>query len=157
MNNLKASLILLLSFTLLLGFTACNKDNKGETVVVSHEGFDFSEGVIPDSYDNSDGETVSWMPNGGTNPDYDGDYVWWRNTNVDADNATIDMGEVELKDVESGNQSWEENPNITPLLEGHVYVAKCNDGYVKFMVNSVSTTDMWECEVEYIFSESADF
>lgn len=157
MKILKINLALFLSLIMLIGFTACNKDDKGETAVITHEGFDFSEGIIPSNYDNSDGETVSWMPNGGTNPNYDGNYVWWRNTNVDADNATIDMGKVELKDVENGNVSWEENPNITPLLVGHVYVAKCKDGYVKFIVNSVSTSGLWECEVEYVFSEDAEF
>lgn len=128
----------------------------GETITatITHEGFDFSANVSGFSQE-YDGETVSWQPGAAANPAYPRDqYVWWR----PATGGTMDMGTVTLASVTQAPSAWEASPNITPLLAGHVYVARCADGYVKFRVNSVNPSgDGWPAEVEYQFSSSASF
>jgi len=55
---------------------------------------------------------------------------------------------------------WDASPNITPLLVGHTYVAKCYDGYVKFQVLSVPAdpaTEEWDVGVKYYYSATTTF
>jgi len=129
---------------------------------ITHEGFDFSAGGIPADWNNADGETVGWMPGSGVNPNYPNNdiYIWWRNSHLDTatyQNMTKDMGIVDMASVTQVPGSWDVSPNILPLLAGHVIVAKCKDGYVKFEVVSADPTGVWPAQVYYYFSSSATF
>jgi hypothetical protein len=156
------SVILVVSAIFSVG---CNKsdDSDGfsyEKITVDHfNGFDFSEGVAQDS----DGAVIGWQPGGETHPNYnnDGDYLWWITRSIitgDSTNKTKDMGNVALSSITEAPASWEVIPNITPLIVGHVYVAKCIDGYVKFEVISVGLSEQnWPVEIKYSFSSTSIF
>jgi hypothetical protein len=161
-NKLKAIRTVLVVISIVM--LSCNKsdDSDGfsyEKATVDHSnGFDFSEGVAQDS----DGAVTSWQPGGETHPNYnnDGDYFWWitRSITEETTNKTKDMGTVALSSVTEAPTSWEVSPNITPLIVGHVYVAKCIDGYVKFEVLSVGLSEPnWPVGVKYYFSPTSIF
>lgn len=159
----------LLSMILFVGismsFNSCKKDSDDnpeessyKTVTVDHFlGFDFSENKAQDS----DGAVVGWQPGGEIHPNYsNGDYLWWitRSITTDVTNKTKDMGTIALSSITEAPTSWDISPNITPLLVGHVYVAKCIDGYVKFEVISVSSSkENWPVEIKYSFSSTSTF
>ncbi len=164
MKNKTAGYLILFTF-LFLVFAACEEDDNGEsynTATVDHNGFDFSVGK-PDTvnYQNNDGETIIWQPGGEDHPDYpdDGDYIWWRNSNVDEDrvNKTMNMGKVSLSSVEKAPSSWDQSPAIPPLLKDHVIVARCKDGYVKFKVVETDASGIWAVRIKYLYSESSSF
>ena len=146
-------------------FTACEEDddtNNYKQAEINHYGFDFSAGAADmDNWENNDGETISWQPGAAQHPDYPSNdvYIWWRNSAVSQDgiNLTRDMGPVELSSVKEAPAEWDAAPDILPLLEDHVVVAKCRDGYVKFKVLSADTANFWTANVEYYFSETAQF
>jgi hypothetical protein len=110
---------------------------------------------------NSDGETIVWMPGGGTHPQYDnGTNIWWRNSHLasaDGANRTRDMGVVELASVTEVPTEWDDSAVIVPLLADHVVVAQCADGFVKFKVVSTDTTGQWPAVVDFVFSTNATF
>ena len=127
------------------------------TATVTHAGFDFSTGT---SSATADGETITWMPGGGTHSAYaSGSNVWWRNSHLDTNglNLTRDMGMVALSSVTSVPATWDTNPAILPLLPDHVIVAKTADGFVKFKVVSTDTTGAWPAVVEFIYSANSSF
>ena len=159
------SVPVLLAFTLVL--TGCPGDSTGPdematTATLTHEsGFDFSAGAPDPAFTNNDGDVITWQPGPSqpTHPSYPNfDNVWWRNdlTTDDGSNATVDMGAVDLSSVTSVPSTFEAAPNITPLLVGHVYVAKCHDGYVKFKVTATDT-ESWTATVEYVYTTGTTF
>ena len=161
-NILKSVSILFVVFSIFI--VGCNESDDVEndsftTTIVDHfKGFDFSENKAQDS----DGAVIGWQPGGATHPNYtnDGEYLWWitRSITGDTTNKTKDMGVVNLSSITEAPTNWELSPNITPLIVGHVYVAKCIDGYVKFKVLSVNlTADNWPVEIEYSFSSTSIF
>lgn len=150
---------------LLLSTPSCKKsETTGPEVpfvdaVITHMGFDFSAGKADTvDYSNNDGETITWMPDGGTNPLYPaGSNVWYRTSNNFSMNETRDMGTVDLASVKTAPASWDSAPDIPPLQVGHVVVAACKDGFVKFQVLSVDTTGFWPAGVRYEFSSTTAF
>ncbi|MFC1771472.1 hypothetical protein ACFLZV_06270 [Candidatus Margulisiibacteriota bacterium] len=135
------------------------------TAVVDHFGFDFSEGIA--TANNSDGETIDWLPGGGTHPSYSNwvGNLWWRNTSLDQvnyKNQTKDYGQVSLASVTSAPSEWDVTPN--PLIPGHIFAAKCADGFVLMEVLAVGTANIpeaadkiWPAKVKYIFTTSSTF
>jgi hypothetical protein len=161
-NRLKAISTILAVFAIFI--VGCEKSNDSEsdsyviTTVDHFKGFDFSENKAQDS----DGAVIGWQPGGATHPNYnnDGVYLWWitRSITGETTNKTKDMGTVALSSITEVPTNWEVSPNITPLLVGHVYVAKCIDGYVKFEVLSVSPSEEnWPVEIKYSFSSTSTF
>lgn len=142
--------------------TATQGSQSGATqVLLTHAGFDFSANNTGE-YPTYDGETVGWTPSGGQNPQYPANsgYVWWRNNHLDDvtyKDRTKDMGVVSLDSVISVPSSWDVGPDIPPLLVGHVIVAECADGYVKFKVLEIVDADNWDVLVEYVFSPTGNF
>ena len=128
---------------------------------LTHSGFDFSEGTTGES-PTYDGEVIYWQPgHAGTHPDYPdySEYLWWRNTHLDDVNRasqTKDMGAVDIATVREVPAEWDKPPLIPPLLVGHTIVAKCYDGYVKFQVISVDTTNE-SARVKYWYSPDTTF
>lgn len=146
------------------GVAACNpfsssSDGSYKTAELGHFGFDFSAGEEPIQYTDSDGEVIGWQPGGEMHSDYpSGEHLWWRNDQVTegTPNETRSMGAVDIESVKEAPATWEVSPNITPLLVGHVYVAKCRDGYVKFEVTALDLEE-WTATVKYMFSSSRSF
>jgi hypothetical protein len=166
MKKRYALLSMILFVGISMSFNSCKKDSDDDPDEVSYErvtvdhflGFDFSENIAQDS----DGAVIGWQPGGETHANYnsDGDYLWWitRSITGDPTNKTNDMGTIALSSITEAPTSWELSPNITPLLVGHVYVAKCIDGYVKFEVLSVSpSVENWPVEIKYSFSSTSTF
>jgi len=128
---------------------------------LTHSGFDFSEGTTGES-PIRDGEVIYWQPGyAGTHPDYPdySEYLWWRNYHLDKVNyasQTKDMGAVDIATVREVPAEWDKSPLIPPLLVGHTIVAKCYDGYVKFQVISVDTTNE-SARVKYSYSTDTTF
>jgi len=149
---------ILISFALFISGCSKNDDSEPEYATITLDHFnviDFSGGTDGDGY------TTSWQPDNGTHPSYanHGDYLWWTTSSSAGNvNATKDMGMVDMSSITQAPSTWEIAPNITPLLVGHVYVAKCADGYVKFKVTSVDpASNNWEAVVDYYFSETSTF
>lgn len=160
--QLRTALLMLAS----LAIAGCPGDSTGPdenpiAALLTHEnGFDFSAGEPDPNFTNNDGDVIVWQP-GDSQPNSteypNGEYVWWRNDLTNGGmNATVDMGAVELSSVTTPPTAWETPPNITPLLVGHVYVAKCHDGYVKFRVTAVDTQN-WTANVEYVYTSGSSF
>lgn len=133
----------------------------GTSALLTHDGFDFSMGTsgAPAGYD---GETVGWQPDGGTHTSYPNNstWIWWRNSSAlgTAVNLTKDMGAVSLDSVKSVPTAWDVAPNIPPLMAGHVIVASCGDGYVKFRIESVTDGNIdWHAQVKYVWSATNTF
>lgn len=125
------------------------------TATITHGGFDFS--ANSQGYSQAyDGETIDWQPGGGTHPDFARmENIWWRPA---GNGRTKDMGQVSLSSVTQIPATWDSSPTIPPLRVGHVVVAECADGYVKFRVNSVNPDGSdWPAEVEYYFSATTTF
>ena len=160
-RSLTAALVVLCIVSL-----SCNEADPSQPdlalveTVLTHFGFDFSAG-ISDSIDftNNDGETIYWMPGGGTNPSYanNSSHIWFRTDRSTSVNETKDMGIVDLSSVTEAPAAWDVSPLIPPLLPEHVIVARCRDGYVKFKVLSTDTTGLWSSRVKYFFSATATF
>lgn len=166
MKNSRAKFIFSILLTLIV-VVGCKKKEADRsifylTATITHEGFDFSAGGIPAIWQDADGETIGWQPGSGINPGYPNNdaYIWWRNSSVDTinfKNQTKDMGIVDLSTVTQVPGDWDTSPNILPLLPGHVIVAKCRDGYVKFEVISADTSSVWPAQVNYYFSGNSTF
>jgi hypothetical protein len=129
----------------------------GTPATLKHDGFDFSAGIIADYTDN-DGEIIGWAPSPSKSPEGAPDTaVWWRNnSNTDTENFTKDMGAVSLDSVTTIPTTWDGGKDtvLAPLEIGHVYVVKCQDGYAKFVVKSVSE---WDVSVDYAFTSGSSF
>ncbi len=125
------------------------------TATLTHEGFDFSTNTAGYS-PNYDGETIAWQPGGADNPSFPRDVnLWWRPADM---KRTKDMGTVTMSSVTQVPSSWDTSPDIPPLQVGHVYVAECADGYVKFKVNSVDPDGAnWPVQVEFSFTNTTTF
>ncbi len=134
------------------------------TATLTHMGFDFSAGQSDTvNYQNNDGETIQWQPDGGDTLYADfTEFIWWRNSLVTGANRTKDLGTVALSTVTSVDTSWDVSPAILPLLVGHTIVAGCNDGFVKFQVISADTSwdggaNLWPAQVRYHYSPTTTF
>ncbi|NOZ46732.1 MAG: hypothetical protein GXO79_08105 [Chlorobi bacterium] len=137
-------------------FISCNKndDFTYPEATITHFGFDFSAGISDTvNWTNNDGEVISWYPGGGTNPNYESGY-WWRNDQNGLSNEQKDFGTVGLSTISGAPADWD--TLINPLLAGHSYVVKCQDGYAKIEVLSLSDSD-WEAKVKYYFSKTSSF
>jgi hypothetical protein len=133
----------------------------GTQAVLTHSGFDFSSGTTG-AGPGYDGETVNWVPDGGVNPTYPNmdQWIWWRNTHLALGvNRTQDMGMVPLESVSMVLGVWDVGAGIPPLRVGHVIVAACDDGYVKFRVDAVNNanTQPWDATVTYVWSSTTTF
>ncbi len=170
-KNKKVTLIFTsIAVFLLLFIASCDKEEEEDdptsdykTVIIDHHGFDFSAGISDTvNWQNNDGETVSWQPGGGNHPSYPNNdqYIWFRNDVVDTvsnKNQTKDFGDVDIATITNIPTQWDTTPNINPLLTGHVIVAKCFDGYVKFEVLSADENNFWPAQVKYYFSATSTF
>ena len=93
---------------LILGIGSCDENDPTQPDVavvealLTHFGFDFSAGTADTvDYNNNDGETIAWMPGGGTNPSYPGfgSHIWFRtssNTSMKRDQCahTVDGSRI---------------------------------------------------------------
>lgn len=161
---MKAKFFLFLSATIFLGivlqFQACEffRDRGPDSIyitdTITHSAFDFSAGEIPADYNNADGETINWSPQG-THPDYPNNdqWVWWRTSDYTSENQK-DYGVVDFNAISSKPGTWD-NP-VNPLIKGHCYVVQCNDGFVKFKVIDTGFHD-WDVAIEYQFSSTGTF
>ena len=131
-----------------------NDSGNYTTATLTHDGFDFSANAEgwSEAYD---GETIGWQPGAADNPAYPRDVnLWWRPST----GATKDMGAVSMASVTQAPTTWDTSPNIPALLVGHVVVARCADGSVKFRVISVDVNGaMWPVQVEFYYSATATF
>ena len=164
MKDMLKSMVITVVLVASIALVGCEDDKNGggtrgggtATVTIGHDGYDFSANQAGYS-SNYDGETISWQPGSGNNPDYPNNtsYLWWRPNNS---GRTRDMGAVTLASVTTIPTTWDTSPNIPALIVGHVIVAECPDGYVKFKVISVDANSMnWDVEVEYEFSSTGTF
>ncbi len=134
-----------------------------QSVTLKHSGFDFSEGIVPASFETSDGHTTNWPAQPTINPAKEyGPYVWFVPfANTDTENFTKDMGEVALSAVLDVPTEWDAGAGLTlePLEVGHVYVIKCRDGYAKFLVKAVDPSQdrEWAVDVDYGFTAGTTF
>lgn len=134
-----------------------------ESVTLTHAGFDFSTGVVPASFETSDGHTTNWpcMPTVNAEKAY-GNYVWFEPfANTSSANFTKDMGAVALNAVTQVPTTWDAGPGLIlePLVVNHVYVIKCLDGYAKFLVKAVypAPDPPWSVDVDYAYTSGATF
>jgi len=155
--------LLIIAAAIVLTLYSCKKNSTEPEpayidAVITHMGFDFSAGRSDTvDFNNNDGETISWMPGGGTNPQYpNGGSIWFRTSNNLSANETKDMGMVAMNSVTAVPAAWDTGA-IAPLLPGHVIVAACKDGYVKFQVVSTDTTGFWPATVQYFYSTTNSF
>ena len=119
--------------------------NISSVATLSHLGYDFSD----DLNRNPDGETVNWCPSG-THPQYSS-AIWWRGSEIKH------YGQVDPSSVKQAPTSWDANPTM-PLLNGHVYVLKCKDGFVRIKVlGTAPNSDNWPAKVEYTYSPNGNF
>ncbi len=168
---MKTKLIIIVLFvsTIFL-INGCNKDGSTEPEVTTnkltivHFGVDWSEGKAASAdgsvvVDNPDGETIGWCPNG--NGGGWGTGVWYRAFN----DKIYRVGAGDLTTVIKADTSlWSNDVCGTPLTNGDIWVAQCQDGYVAFKVinapadsATIANDPMWSVEVEYVFSASIDF
>ena len=160
-NSFAKTTLLLMGLLVMAG---CPGDSTGPdenpiVAILTHEGFDFSANTAV-SGTAADGDVIGWQP-GNSQPNSteypNGEHVWWRNDQTNSGtNATADMGAVELSSVRNVPTAWEAEPNITPLLVGHVYVAKTHDGYVKFRVTAIDI-EVWTANVEFVHTTGTSF
>jgi len=132
-------------------------------VTISHQGgIDFSENDNNVS-DNTkqDAYTTVW-PNSGmtyaTGVAW-GDGVWYQNNVTDANELYLyDTTQSDLSSVSAVDTSkWQQiGDSELFLAQDHVYVAKTQDGYVKFKVLSIDKDD-WSIKVSYQYSKTTDF
>ncbi len=139
-----------------------NSTSNYKQALITHHGFDFSAGVWDTTSwpnNSNDGEIINWNPNYNdtTYPAMD-IYVWFRNESLDTvtyKNQYKDMGVVDIATILSFSSSWD--TTFIPLMPGHVIVAKCRDGYVKFSVTSADTSNFWSANVRYLYSATASW
>ncbi|MBU0995852.1 MAG: hypothetical protein KJ737_25435 [Proteobacteria bacterium] len=138
-----------------------NGSSTGTEATLKHEGFDFSAGVVPENGEDSDGDTINWVPDPSMYLDgasY-GDGVWWRSKeNTASENFSKDLGEVDLDSLTDIPTIWDGGTGIAliSLQENHVYIVKCKDGYAAFLVKSIDL-DTWDVAVDYIYTSGTSF
>lgn len=132
------------------------------TATLTHAGFDFStntfltlENQLPgdEFLKKMDGTIVVWDPFG---PWTDTASQVWFWSQVEPDyNRVADLGAGSLDSVTDATAVTfpETSP---PLVPGHVYVAQCRDGYVKFKVSAVDP-GQFTAQVEWAFSAAGTF
>lgn len=150
---------------------SCKDDNPAEpaeeqvkTLTMAHFGVDWSEGKVASTdgtviLDKPDGETIGWCPNG--NGGGWGTGVWYRAFN----DKIYRIGTGDLNNVTKADTTlWNNDVCDTPLINGDVWVAQCQDGYVAFKVIdapmdsiALANNPMWEVKVEYKYSISTNF
>ena len=170
-NRHELVVILATFFILGLGVSCSSDENGGssgtEATLTHDPGFDFSEGTDCDdddyTNDTCDGDAFGFNPNiaGTAESTEENPLVWWRSW-VDemADpTQTKDLGEIDLGDVTEDDipATWPDEPD--PIVEGHVYITKCQDGYAAFYVVALSDDPYndWDFDVRYIYSEDGTF
>lgn len=158
------ALALAFLFTLAL-FISCDEDNSTEptdnqsTLTMSHWGVDWSEGIVGGEgseldYENSDGETIAWCPNGNGGGWETG--VWYRTVT----DKMYKMGNGDLDDYSKIDESrWDDDVCDSSLNNGDVWGAECRDGYVIFKVKEQPDPKQqdWAVNVDYKFSETTQF
>lgn len=153
-NAFQLLVVLAISFSLFSCDDDSTSDDKNiKTGTLTHGGFDFSTGTAGSMEGEGasiegitfDGEVINWRPGGG---DYGNFY--WRNDQGDMNNMQKDMGMMSIEDVTAIPS---ELNDIQPLVAGHVYAVKCQDGYAAFEVLSLDTLN-WEADVKYLFTET---
>ncbi len=154
--------VLTLFIVTALLLSGCGKEKK-DTIypgaLLTSTGFDFSAGALI-SNEFSDGRVVVLAPPPNATPaGMDAGYLWfWPVLNTSSQNYTRDMGEVELESVNLVPGDWDGGPGVPlqPLITGHVYITKCKDGYVKFLVKALDPSKA-EMGVEYSYSSTESF
>jgi len=139
-------------------------ENSVKTLTMAHFGVDWSEGKAAASdgsvvINNPDGETIGWCPNG--NGSGWGTGVWYRAFN----DKVYRIGAGNLSDIASIDTSlWSNDVCATPLVNGDLWAAQCQDGYVVFKVlnapmdsAAIANNPMWEVKVEYKYSAGTGF
>ena len=147
-------------FTIMIGNGCCDilcpcddVDDLETAILLEDPGYDFSEGSQTSDSNLADGGIIGWCPVG-QNPDYKSydQWLWWRTS--ESDELQKDYGSVDLSTISQAPDTWDSV--INPLLEGHCYVVKCKDGYVKFKVID-ARVDKEQVEVEYLYSSTKNF
>ncbi|HON52861.1 MAG TPA: hypothetical protein P5243_10420 [Bacteroidales bacterium] len=151
-------------------FTSCSGDVEPETSqkgfiidTVGHFGYDFSAAKMDTSYwetNMNDGGVIGWHSGRGTHPQYPSSshYVWFRNSEIDTVHYECQIknyGTTDITKIHSINTNWD--TIINPLIPGHVFGARCKDGYVLFEVVEVTDTLMWEAVLKFKFSPTNNF
>ncbi|HRS19911.1 MAG TPA: hypothetical protein P5243_10425, partial [Bacteroidales bacterium] len=125
-------------------------------------GFDFSKGKCDTTRDVSkntnDGKIVTSHP-GTMNvaiPD-DGGYIWFSNKDIHEEHMCQIKcyGEADMDTIHTINTNWDSF--IDPLTNGHVYGAKCRDGYVLYKVKQVICPNLKIIVLEYTFNTKNSF
>lgn len=151
-------------------FTSCKEEvnpvdsSNGFTIdTVGHFGYDFSAAKMDTSdweTNMNDGGMIGWHSGRGDNPNYPSysSYVWFRNSEVDEvtyESQIKNYGDVDITSIRSINTNWD--TIINPLIPGHVFGARCKDGYVLFEVVEVLDTLMWEAVLKFKYSATNNF
>lgn len=151
-------LILLLIPMLVFFISSCElEEDNGDTstLTISHWGVDWSEGLTEDvDWEYSDGETIGWCEPGQRINEITG--IWYRSYN----NKVYRYGAGDLSQVQAVEQNrWQSDVCSTPLANGDIWVAQCQDGYVKFKVIDAGdyNSDGWQVQVEYQFTADGNF
>lgn len=154
-------MLIIIVIALSITFTSCKKDPTGpeggyETITITHAGIDWSTKKTGNevSYDQIDGETISWCEPGVSLSNVTG--IWYRSFNQ----KVYRVGNVDISSVASVNQSaWQNDVCATPLANGDVWVVQARDGYVIFKVTDkgdINSTN-WAVKVQYKFSADGNF
>ena len=134
-----------------------------KSATITHGGFDFSADLSePTDYSVNDGESVGWADNQvyATGESYDNG-VWFRPAEYDSTQQLIYLYDTGLTDMDAVTSvdtvKWMNYTDAWSSLKvGHVYVFKAVDGYVKFKVTSISSTD-WDFVADYKYSSTTSF
>ena len=130
-----------------------------KSMTITHWGVDFSEGIVASQNNNLDysvvdGETVGWCAYGNSNNSPTG--VWYRPYVNNLKKLTVsDINSVGTVDT----TNWSTDVCSTPLHQGDIWLAKCRDGFVAFLVksNPDPNSDFWSVDVQYVFSKTNKF
>lgn len=167
---MKRILVLLIIAALMVVFSSCKDDEDNpagptggiKEITIQHFGIDWSEGLVGDqitNFNNSDGETIAWCPNG--NGSGWGQGIWYRATSTKIMRVnTSDFNGLNSIDT----NLWSDDVCATPLAPGAVWATKANDGFVVFRVLEVATDSasiandpLWSAKVQYKFSTTTQF
>lgn len=135
------------------------------SATITHGGFDFSQNIKDESQTNNqnDGEIIWWADNNIYESGYSHSSALWFRVNENDPNYQqtyiYESTETNLDSVTSVDTSkWLNNAtDAYPALKvGKIYVFKALDGYVKFKVISLDTTNE-SATIEYQYSSSTSF
>ena len=153
-----------------LFFVSCGSSSDGGSnastsqLIIGHSGVDFSKDMVEDvDWKDQDGYTTAWSPTAYVEGEEWGSGMWYSN-NVQDNTATYyymqNLGNVSLDSIKSvDTTAWPAYAAAMHSLEvGNVYVIKVQDGYVKFKVLSVASSDEeWAFTADYQYSISTSF